>query len=66
MDPQLDVNVLDWKVKLALRLVCRCSPAHSFQTGMSAEYNEGKTKKGNPRWCFSRYLLEVFKLAEYL
>ena len=69
MDPQLGVNILDWKVRQALRLGCGCSPTHSFQTGTSAESGERKERKiekENPRWCFSRYLLEMFKLTEYL
>jgi len=69
MDPWLGVNILDQKVRQALRLGCRCGPTHSFQTGTSAECGERKErkiKKENPRWCFSRYLLEIFKRAEYL
>lgn len=50
------------------RLACRCSPVHSFQSGMSVERGERKERKitkENPRWCVFRYLLEMFKLAEY-
>lgn len=69
MDPHLGVNILDRKVRQALRLDCGYGPTHSFQAGTSAECGERKErkiKKENPRWCFSRYLLEMFKPAEYL
>lgn len=70
MDPQLGVNVLGFGLegqagtKAGLQMqpfsllpdwnVCECN-----------ERKERKIKKENPRWCFSRYLLEMFKLAEY-
>lgn len=49
MDPHLGVNILDQKVRQALRLGFGCGPAHSFQTGMSGECGERKEGKSKRR-----------------